>query len=57
MTFFDHNGFLAASDAARFILFAFLMVILLGSVGLATLMDERAAKKERARIGDRKRRP
>lgn len=47
MTFSDQNTFLAASDAARFIMFAVLMIALLGGVGLASYLDERAAKRAR----------
>jgi hypothetical protein len=47
----DHT-ILAASDSARLIMFAAIMVVLLGNVGLATYFDERAARQKRVRFTD-----
>ncbi len=49
MTMSGHTGFLAASDAVRFIMFGVLMTLLLGSVAWASFMDERKASKSRLR--------
>jgi hypothetical protein len=49
MTMSGHTGFLAASDAVRFIMFGVLMTLLLGSVAWASFIDERKASKPRLR--------
>jgi hypothetical protein len=49
MTMSGHTGFLASSDAARFIMFGVLMMLLLGSVAWASFIDERKANKARLR--------
>jgi len=49
MTMSGHTGFLAASDAVRFIMFGVLMTLLLGSVAWASFIDERKASKARLR--------
>jgi hypothetical protein len=45
MTMSGHTGFLAASDAVRFIMFGVLMTLLLGSVAWASFIDERKQTK------------
>jgi len=51
MTVSGHTDFLAASDAVRIIIFGVLMTLLLGSVALASFIDERKASK--AQVLDR----
>jgi hypothetical protein len=50
----DHNTFLAASDAGRFIIFGVLMTLLLGSVAWASFVDERKASKARAHENEKR---